>query len=132
MSDMFKKFLEEPVSVGGAKPESDLSKPRVSQLREALDRYIAPCPFKVGDLVTPRKNSSYRQGGDPHLVIEVFEQPVRNFSTETAQPGFGGKFDMRVICMIEHRVAGRLNHYVCPYTVESWQFEPWESEEKSN
>ena len=36
-------------------------------------------PFKVGDLVTPMRGTNIKDAGEPHIVLEIAEQPIRNF-----------------------------------------------------
>lgn len=91
-------------------------------LSEIAQRYAAPCPFKPGDLVTPRKGYNKKGAGQPHIVLEVFEEPVRTFDTtedmaDTGSPFFGAKLDMRIAC----EVSG----VIMAYCTESWNMEPY-------
>lgn len=91
-------------------------------LREIAARYSAPCPFKVGDLVTPRKGYVSKEEGEPGIVIEVAEQPIRNFAcvegqTDIASMAYGAKIDVRV-------AYGR-HGVIMAHWQESWTIEPY-------
>lgn len=53
-----------------------LPEAQVMELRDFLDRYTITCPFKRGDLVTPRKSATVKGDGLPHIVIEVLAEPI--------------------------------------------------------
>ena len=56
-------------------PARPLAEALVETLRGAAARYAAPCPFKPGDLVTPRRGYNLKDSGEPHIVLEVFDPP---------------------------------------------------------
>lgn len=91
-------------------------------LREIAARYAQPCPFKAGDLVTPRSGSDNRGKGAPHVVLEVLDRPVPDFSCtdpgESTNNSYGARRDMRVVC--ETRPGS-----ISAFWVESYQFEPY-------
>lgn len=91
---------------------------RLMELHSALDRYSAPCPFKVGDYVTPLKSSHLKHAGKPHVVIEVLKEPIRHWTGDSSMPEFGGKFDMRVVAYNDI-------HSIISWTSESWLFQKW-------
>lgn len=94
-------------------------------LVEAAARYAARrqfFPFRVGQLVTPRPDTTYMGAGDPHIVVEV--RPMPNPAFEVSKPGnhqFGQMVDMRVLCYVGQTIAS--------FWVESWAFEPWHKPE---
>lgn len=91
-------------------------------LTEVAARYAAPCPFKPGDIITPRRGFHVRRHGEPHIVLEVFESPVRITSiveeiTDVGHPVFGSRLDFRVCCEVGGKITA--------YTAESWMYEPY-------
>jgi len=91
-------------------------------LREVAERYNSDCAFKVGDLVTPRAHYNVRGAGRPHVVVEVFATPVRNYDcvesvSDIASQAFGSKNDIRVVAEDREQIV--------PFVVESWKFEPY-------
>lgn len=94
---------------------------QVATLSEAAERYAAGCPFKPGDLVTPRKGFNLKGAGDPCVVVEVPEVPYRNFETsdphDNGNPNYGGRLDVRILCFATGDVVA--------YWGESWKLEPY-------
>lgn len=89
-------------------------------LKEVAERYTAPNPFKVGDLVTVRRNYNRRGAGEPHCVVEV-QSDDRRFPTN-AEPGtqtFGERHNTRVAC-----IGGSRNAVVC-FWMDHYELEPW-------
>lgn len=72
-----------------------LAEAQIMELRELLKAESAPNPFKVGDLVTPKKSSPYVLEGQPHIVIEVLDPPIRP-THDTSGPDGGAPHDLRV------------------------------------
>lgn len=107
---------------GGSRP---LPEAQIATLREAFERYKGECPFKPGDIVTPRKGYGYRDAGLPHIVLEVLNEPLRNFevteSVGTSSSGFGMKLDVRVACFTRDAT-------VAAFWQESWCLEPYEGD----
>lgn len=101
---------------------------QIATLRETFARYSAPCPFKPGDLVTPRKGCGYKDAGVPHIVLEVAENPIRVFDINTAvrscSTDFGERLDIRVV---SHCKSGDL----VAFWQESWRLEPYVEERAS-
>lgn len=88
----------------------------VHTLNEILAAYRAPCPFQVGDLVMPRRGMPLSGEGEPHIVAEVFETPLR--PTQASQVNglnYNARIDMRVL----HEHA----EHIMAHCVESWMFE---------
>ncbi len=83
-------------------------------LKEISARYAAGNPFKVGELITPRKGYGIKGEGRPHVVVEIAEKPLVPGETNSGSPDFGARLDIRVICEQCHLHA---------YWNESWQFE---------
>jgi len=93
---------------------------QIMELRE----YAAPygqCSFKVGDVVTPRPLAPIRGVGQPHLVIEVACEPIRNTDGDVNSQLFGARLDMRVVGYHPTTKA----HAIGAHWVESWMFEPF-------
>lgn len=88
---------------------------QIARLLERLEVYKASCPFKVGDVVTPRADSSVKGAGLPHVVADILEKPFYNFSGDFGSNAFGRRVDVRVICF--H------NGNILPHWCESWEFE---------
>lgn len=91
----------------------------VATLREAAERYAAPCPFKPGDLVTPRAGFLYHGAGLPFVVLAVsaFGNVAPDFQSGPSTPLFGARLDVRV--------AGSLGSGICAWWQESWMLEPY-------
>jgi len=98
---------------------------QIATMREYCDLYQKPCRFRVGDLVTPRPGVNVRGDGDPHVVLEVFKQPIQALTAMdphmTGASAFGRKMDMRVMCCT--------NGQYSSFCVESFVFEPYEGAE---
>lgn len=112
--------------------------PRVNQRREALKRplpeaqiatlrevsaaYQARCPFKVGDIVTPKPTSTYDDKGVPHVVLEVAANPIRDFEPGNClMHNYGCRLDIRVGVLVGDEVVA--------YWQESWQHQLYTSAE---
>lgn len=96
--------------------------------------YAEPCPFRIGELVTPRADSKAKGVGEPHVVIEVLSgalfpaegqswsppivlrEPTADAGT-TGSNQYGQVLDMRVACM--------RSGVTLAYVVESQDFEAW-------
>jgi len=89
--------------ISGAREDAP-SKPRIhplgqiARMRELAPRFTEPCPFKVGDLVTPRKDGFVRGSGQPCLVLHIHagdKSPDFRIG-ESGSPDFGVIPDIRV------------------------------------
>lgn len=94
---------------------------QLANLREALEHYEQPCPFVVGDVITPRKNSTYCWAGEPHIVCEVNDQPHPRWDGGPGNQSYGSMLNVRVLVMVASGT-------VAAFWAESWQFEPWTEE----
>lgn len=78
---------------------------QIARMRDMADRYTRENPFKVGDLVTPRKDGYTKGAGKPHLVIETrktdfgYDPRIGKIGT----PEHGNTPDMRVLSLYEDR-----------------------------
>lgn len=104
------------------RPEPRKSPPDVlcTTLRETAARYVGPCPFKPGDLVTPRASSPHTGAGLPHVVLEVAETPIRNTQGtkgDVVSHLFGSRLDVRVACEEQGSIVA--------FWQESWSLEPY-------
>lgn len=91
----------------------------VMDLRAACARYLAPCPFAPGDLVTPRRGYSSRWNGHPGVVLEVVAPDRGRPVAGAAIPGSvaeGRRADMRVLQFDSDGEMGA-------FWVESFEFE---------
>lgn len=98
-------------------PAVPLPEAAVASLRETCDRYVAGCPFAVGDLVTPRKDFNMKGAGDPQIVVEVAATPIRPFDGDHGSHAFGPRLDIRFATIAR----GDLIMFWC----ESWQYEAY-------
>lgn len=96
-----------------------LPEAQIEVLREINERYQAGCPFKTGDLVTPRDGYNLRQAGEPHIVIQVLVEPAQNFAdaSESGSHRFARRIDMRVASLAQGEYTA--------HWVESWTFEAY-------
>ncbi len=72
---------------------------QIARMRELAPRFTAPCPFKVGDLVTPRKDGIVKGCGDPCLIVQINNagtEPDFRFGT-VASPTYGAIPDIRIL-----------------------------------
>ncbi|ELT50996.1 hypothetical protein [Brucella intermedia] len=93
---------------------------QIATLKEVCERYTAGCPFKVGDIVTPRKGSIYRGRGVPHIVLEVPAEPHFHFDHDDAsRPAYGARLDVRCACFVD-------NETTLLFWMESHWLEPWD------
>lgn len=105
----------------GEEPSRPAADVQLMEIRAAFDRTQkkAADRFKVGDLVTPTSNSMAEGSGDPHIVIEIIEPPIRNLiPADSGSPRHGALLDMRVLSLFP-------NGTVCAHLVESWYFEAY-------
>ncbi|MBS7703260.1 hypothetical protein [Chelatococcus asaccharovorans] len=114
-----------PGALGAERDDEDndrssiLPEAQIATLREVYERYRAPCPFKPGDLVTPRKGMAMRGEGKPHLVVAT-QDGTYHWNGETSTRGYGARLDMRTIKMYDTNVVAHWD--------ESWMFEPYVGE----
>jgi hypothetical protein len=92
----------------------------IATLKEVCERYVAGCPFRVGDVVTPRRGYAVAAEGRPHVVVEIADPPIRNFSDGSGSYG-SNSYGVRIDIRVAHIHRGRL----IMHWAESWQFEPY-------
>lgn len=111
------------IHTGEPKPKLTVEE-SVAALKAAAKRYAAPIPFKRGDLVTTRADSTLKNAGQPSIVLWINPEPdcdlTPSDSNNPGSPNFGARYDMRVarLCDCDHGE-------VLPHWVESWMFEPY-------
>lgn len=98
-------------------------KQQLGHLHEAAERYFAhiDCPFKQGDLVTPRADSIYPHAGLPHVVLEVLDEiePLwADIHCNTTRDG----------ALLNMRIGVWRNGSMAAFWGESWQFEWFRNE----
>ncbi len=101
----------------------------IMDMRQILNDYKDGCRFNVGDLITPAQGAFIKWAGEPHLVIEVLETPVRMFDLveemgDVADPNFGARYDMRVLSPVVRPNDGLMG--IRAYMAESWLYKPYE------
>ena len=92
----------------------------IATLREHYKRYrlsLVECPFKPGDLVTPRKGLNINNEGQPNIVLETRRNPEPFFS-EPCSVANGRRNDIRVIGMSSR-------DHCAVFWVESFEYEPY-------
>lgn len=111
-----------PFSLGGVveRPTARIAPEiELTRLQEHAARYAAflagPCPFKVGDVITPMADSMYDCHGRPHIVVEI------NESAAVLTPGM--HLDVRVIGYHDDDCDA-----VKPGWIESWSWMLWTPE----
>lgn len=93
----------------------------IALLEEMNAKYGKECPFKAGQIVTPEAWGINPNGGEPHIVLEVLEEPIRQ--------GIAGHFTQHC-ALLDMRVALLDNEGdILPLVVESWQFKLYETKE---
>lgn len=113
-------------------PPRPLHEAQIMELREAWARFQVPARerFVLGQLVTPTRGSPIDSAGEPHLVVEMPETPLRPVpaledATGVFAPSFYPRLDLRVM-----RWTGTRSGVFCatPFWVESWCFVAYEGE----
>jgi len=101
------------------------------RITDAVELYASWPTFSVGDLVTPRTDSTMKGAGEPHAVVEILDSPdsgnspifLRSPGTmpeQTASNSFGRILNMRVVRSADGMVAA--------FMVEAAEFERWTPE----
>lgn len=124
MSDTFNEMmaaaLAESVNSNGSEAPP-LPEAEIETLREVCGNYTNPCPFRIGDIITPRQGYNITNAGRPQIVVEIADPPHRNFETilpdAHSSQAWGSRLDIRV--------AHYGNGTLIMHWVESWQFEPY-------
>ena len=98
---------------------------QIARLQEAAGDYAdarRQCPFKVGDIVTPRPQYGTKGVGAPHIVVDVLQpHDVKpNFAgANSSSLHYGTRSDMRVLCMLDDST-------MAAFWGESYQYEKYE------
>jgi hypothetical protein len=90
----------------------------IERLKEAAARFNAGNPYKVGDIVTPIKDSPIKGHGNPHLVLEVSAEgfPV---TAQTAGSWVSATaFTLRVLTIDDGSIV--------PHIMPHWMVEPFQ------
>lgn len=95
-----------------------LAEAQLDELRAILATYREGCRFEAGDMVTPRRGRALRGAGEPCLVLEVFDPPVRRQGT-----GQAGYFTE--LARLDMRIVRWITGDYCVFAAESWQYEEW-------
>ena len=87
-------------------------------LKQVAANYAAPCPFKAGDLVTPRRGYNTKGVGLPHVVLEVLASPKVVWENDNVgSPHHGAVWTIRVACEVGGNIMAYWMHH---YTVEPY------------
>lgn len=79
-------------------PETPPDYPTIlARLKQVAASYTRTNPFKVGDVVSPRKDACTRGAGDPYIVVAIRETDYDFAHGEPHTNDFGGKMDTRII-----------------------------------
>ncbi|MBB2959892.1 hypothetical protein [Methylobacterium sp. R2-1] len=117
MSDLLRMLAASAVADDLGRRRSSPPDVLCTTLREELARYQQPCPFKAGDLVTPRATAPFKGRGEPHMVVEVRADAEPDFNEAKTGNDYGCRNDIRVMSEVGE---------VLPlHWVESFYFEPY-------
>lgn len=99
---------------------------QISRLREMAAQYGKPSRrFRVGDIVTVHPNGDSRGKGKPHIILEVLENPISNFSDgQTGSNQWGQRLDIRVLTWVGENMT--------TFWLESWKLIPFNPDSSSN
>jgi hypothetical protein len=91
-------------------------------LKQEFENYAAGCPFKPGDLITPRKHHNLKGAGQPHVVLAVVERkPLQDIlSDQIAQNP-----NMTMARAPDMRVLNIAGGQVVSFWEESFNYEPY-------
>lgn len=124
------RVLDQITGGNEEKPARPLPEAEIMELAGIAERYGSACPFKRGDIITPRRNSNYCDAGVPHVVIEVIDPPARSFMindpSACSSSNYAHRMDLRVVSFQPARVDGQVRWNAMPFYVESWAFEPFD------
>lgn len=105
---------------------------RLYRLNEYKDRYqlsLIGCPFKVGGLVTPRKDSPMKGAGGLHVVIAVYDPPLIPTFEDSSDGDFAKVRNMRVAALVQDHMeeedGWRYVEAVLSWAANSADFEPY-------
>jgi hypothetical protein len=89
----------------------------LAALQDKARRMAEPNPFRVGDLVTVRRDADVKGCGEPHVVVDLLERPIVDDKAESGSNQFLRRYDMRVA----HFQGDRLTVHAIDHSV----LEPW-------
>jgi hypothetical protein len=98
------EFLRDMDSNSAVAPKPRiLPEAEIERLRDLAARYAAPNPFKVGDLVTPRRGGVIkdRSCGHPCVVVETFD-PIFSDHAEVGSAEYLMRHTMRIAQYFAH------------------------------
>jgi len=107
------KKTAEALGIGGDDTEQLSPKEQLEKLEEEKKKYLAECPFKVGDVVTQKEDEErykFPKLGSPAIVLNVYP-PFRE-RDETGNPLDWNTMDILVFARDKINV----------YSVESFRF----------
>jgi len=121
-NESVKKMLSEIVErVGFDKdqvlPQSVQAKRLIAAFKRYKEEYVDNCPFVVGELVTPRADSTLKGQGQPHIIVAMTPAGQYAYNGNPGSTGFGRGPNIRVLCMD--------GEVPVPFWCESWEFEKW-------
>ncbi|MEZ2410500.1 hypothetical protein AB6806_27265 [Bosea sp. RCC_152_1] len=87
--------------IAGERDESDGREPAMAaevlvEFQKTYADFLTGCPFKPGDLITPRRGTNMKGAGKPHVVLEVRDRPDPHFAEGAGSTQFGRRNDIRV------------------------------------
>lgn len=97
----------------------------IARMREALDRHKGPCPYSVGEVITPRSDAAVPKSlhGKPAVVVEVLRTPQYSWGvSEPDSPDHGKRLTIRVLV---HLQTASLD-MIAPIWFDHADFELWE------
>lgn len=94
----------------------------VARLQEAAPSFISPPVFKVGDFITPRKDSPYKHPGQPSLVVETrYDDPILDPTEDASNHNFHTYCHAKVIM-----ISGPDNDSIVAHWVDASYYEKWD------
>ncbi|MGN6539145.1 MAG: hypothetical protein ACTHKQ_25890 [Mesorhizobium sp.] len=96
-----------------------LPEAQIERLKEVAARIAAGNKFKVGDIVTVRKDAPVKGAGKPHLIIEIDKDAPRYQGTVGNWP-FAVRHDVILISVVGDSIA--------PHAVPFWALEAFSAE----
>ena len=101
---------------GSDTPPEPIAEAQIERLQEAFGRMKAPCPFKVGDLVRPRKDSPLKKN-TVSLVVDVNPMGFERGLSDCCEWTNAAVFDLKIIRLIGDSIV--------PFVAPSWMYEPY-------
>lgn len=123
--DLMEALARAAAQNGGERAPPILPEAAIMRLREVAERYAEQLKgprFKVGDIITPARDSDHTLRS-PHLVVETRDTGPDFSVGEVGANDWGQRRDMRVLY-----VASQAGHVVTSVWVESFAFVRWGEE----